>query len=86
MRLTKTSARAWNSHEKASQEAILSYFQGLAEGEPRKSPKQSRKRLPGSHSEAFSEPGWGGPQEEAQKPIKHLVKLRLNRESKLPNL
>ena len=29
-------------------------------------PKQSRKRLPGSHFEALSKPGWGGAQEEPQ--------------------
>jgi len=59
-----TPGRNQNRHEKGSQVAILNEFQGLAGGEPRKSQKQSRKKLPGSHSEPFSGPGWGGPWEE----------------------
>jgi hypothetical protein len=47
--LKGTPRRASNCHEKGCQGAILEHFQSLAAGEPRKSPKLSRKRLPGSH-------------------------------------
>ena len=44
--------RTRNSHEKRCWGIILSHFQGLAEGDPRKKPKQSRKTCSGNNSVA----------------------------------
>ena len=44
-----TPRRAPNNHETCSQGAIFMEFQSLAEGEARKSPKQARNMLLGSH-------------------------------------